>query len=400
MRRRASHFLSLVAVLALVGSACAQQQTGGGGEETIVKLAFVGAETGPYTPLVIHAIRAARLAIDEANDSGDLDNVRIVFSVFDSQASPDQAVTLADQFLPEEDFIGLMGPAFSGESRAILPSLQEEGLVMISPSATATQLPFAVCGEDATECDKATVFHRVVPDDDVQGQAVSDYVTKVLKFTTMAYAHDNTDYGKGVAEGTRDLLTKAGVTAAVTATIDPNAQIFSDAVNQIIRSRAPAVFYGGYAPQAGPLAKQLKDAGYTGKFISGDGSLDQAFVKAAGTGGEGSLLTCACRLAGPTSEGELGDMAKRYKEKYGLDPGVYAGEGWDAAQIFIAGIKAGNTTRKKMHDYVEKLTTIDYALSKEVEFLENGNQKPTDVFVHEVKDGKITLLGTIAELAT
>lgn len=391
---------SLLLVVALVATACPAEKVEKATTKKVVKLAFVGAQTGPFNPLVIHAIRAVKLAVDEANASEEVEGVFIDLEVFDTQADPAQASTLKDRFIPDQAFIGVIGGAFSGETRAILPSLQEAGLVAISPSATNVKLPLVVCAAtdpNATVCPKETVFHRVVADDAIQGQAVTDVVTKVLKLKSLAYAHDNTDYGKGVAEGTRDLLKAGGVAALTTVAIDPNSTDFSAAVNQIKDS--PGVFYGGYAPQAGLLAKQLKDAGFKGKFLSGDGSLDTAFVTAAGgaAGAEGAIITCACQLPTPSSPGKLGEVAKRYRTKFSLDAGVYAGEGYDSARIFIEGMKKGHLTRKAMHDYVEGITTFD-GISKQIEFLPNGNQKPTDVFVHEIKDGKIVVLGTSKEL--
>ncbi len=397
MRKRFS-LVAVSMVLALVGAACttAEEPTTPIEKKTTVKLAVMGPQTGPVGPLYVHAIRAAQLAIDAANASGEIKGITIELEVFDTQGSPDQATTLKDKFIPDVNFIGLIGPGFSGETRAILPSLQEAGLVMISPSATNTKLPSIVCGGEGGDCPAQTVFHRVVPDDDVQGKGVADYVTKILKLKKLAYAHDNTDYGKAVAEGTRDLLKAAGVAEVTTVAIDPASQDYSAAVNQI--KGAEGVFYGGYAPEAGRLVKQLRDAGFKGKYLSGDGSLDQTFVSGAGgAGAEGAFLTCACKLASVDSPGELGKFAKDYKAKFNLDAGVYAGEGYDAARIFIEGLKKGNVTRKAMHDYVESLTTVD-GISKDIEFLPNGNQKPTDIFVHEIKNGKIVVLGTVAEL--
>ena len=70
---------------------------------------------------------------------------------------------------------------------------------------------------------------------------------------------------------------------------------------------------------------------------------------------------------------------------------------YDAANILIEGIKAGNTTRAKLLDYVEGLTSYE-GISKTISFEDNGNVKGTDVFFFEVKEGKIELLGSTAEL--
>src|SRR5439155_12845113 len=125
----------------------------------------------------------------------------------------------------DSQIIGLVGPTFSGETKAVIPSLQEQSLVMISASATNTQLPTVVPNE--------TVFHRMVPDDDVQGTGVADYVQKKLQAKTAAYVDDNSDYGKGLAEGTQKLLEAKAITTKVTDHIDPKSQDFSAAVNKV-----------------------------------------------------------------------------------------------------------------------------------------------------------------------
>jgi branched-chain amino acid transport system substrate-binding protein len=159
------------------------------------------------------------------------------------------------------------------------------------------------------------------------------------------------------------------------------------------------IFYGGYYNEAGRFKKQLTDAGVTAKFISGDGSLDPGFVTSSGAaGGEGALLTCPCRLATPDLPGKGGEYATKYKEIIKRDPGTYSSEGYDASNILIQGIEAGNDTRPKLLDYVETLDSFD-GVSKTIQFEDNGNVKAGDVFVYEVKGGKITELGKTSELA-
>ena len=72
----------------------------------------------------------------------------------------------------------------------MLQDLQEAKLVMISASATNPALP--------TGCPDETVFHRLIPDDGVQADGVTDYVVKDLKAKSVALIHDNSDYGKGL----------------------------------------------------------------------------------------------------------------------------------------------------------------------------------------------------------
>jgi branched-chain amino acid transport system substrate-binding protein len=194
-------------------------------------------------------------------------------------------------------------------------------------------------------------------------------------------------------------LDEAGVDAGTTDAIDPKSQDYSAAVNRVKAADADLIFYGGYYNEAGRLKKQLTDAGVTAKFLSGDGSLDPGFVTSSGAaGGEGALLTCACRLATPDLEGAGGEFATKYAEVIDKDPGTYSSEGYDAAKLLIEAIEDGNDTREKLLAYVEGLESYE-GVSKTIEFEENGNIKAGDVFIYEVKSGKITELGKTSELA-
>ena len=359
----------------------------GGGEKKEFALAFVGPLTGPNANLGINIRDGMRVAIEEATEEHE--DFTFTIKEFDTQGDPAQAPGQKDKYIPDESIIAVVGPTFSGETRAVLPDLQQAGLVMISASATNVTLPT----DPATD-----VFHRIIPDDGVQAQGIADYVTSKLKPKKIALIHDNTDYGKGLWEGVVKLLTDAGIDTTTTDAIDPKSQNYSVAVNKVKAANVDMVFYGGYYNEAGRLKKQLADAEVDATFISGDGSLDPGFVVSSGApGGEGALLTCPCRLATPELEGAPGEFATKYKEVVGKDPGTYSSEGYDAASILIDGIVAGNDTRQKLLTYVESFEGFD-GISKRVEFEENGNVKAGDVFVYEVKGGKITELGKTSEL--
>ena len=382
--------IALLSLVLMVAAACGDDdnEPSAGGTTTepagkTYKIAFVGPLTGDAANLGINIRNGAKVAAEQA------EGVTIELEEFDTKGDPAQATTLKDQFINDEDIIGIVGPTFSGETKAVLPSLEEAGLVMISASATATDIPSTVAG--------SKVFHRLVPDDDVQGKSAGEYIAKKLQAKTAAYIHDNTDYGKPLAEGTQKAWEASGVQTAGSEAIDPKSQDFSAAVNSMNNLKPDVIYYGGYYAEAGRLKKQLTDGGVTATFVSGDGVLDPGFIDAGGAAADGAQLSCACNLATEDSPDKLGEFATAYKEATDKEPGTYSSEGFDAANILIAGIKAGNDTREKLLDYVEGLTEYE-GISKTISFEDNGNVKGTDVFFFEVKEGKIELLGSTAEL--
>lgn len=395
-RKGAWRLLVILAAATLTLGACGSDddgggtaQTGGGGDKKTVAFAFVGPKTGPNASLGINIRDGAKVALKEANAASEKYNY--VLKEFDTQGDPAQAPGQKDKYVPDEEIVAVVGPTFSGETKAVIPALEEAGLAMISPSATNVDLPNVV--------PNSKVFHRIIPDDGVQAAGVADYLEKSVKPQSVALVHDNTDYGKGLFEGVLKLLDEKGIETAVTDAVQPAGTDYSAAVNKVKAAGVDVVFYGGYYSDAGRLKKQLADARVDAKFVSGDGSLDPGFITSSGApGGEGALLTCPCKWATADAEGALGEFAKTYKAEIGKDPGTYSTEGYDAVKLLVEAVESGMDTREEILTHVEQLDSYE-GIGKTIEFEENGNVKGGDVFVYEVKAGKITELGSTKELA-
>ena len=375
--------VALVVGAMLLVAACGSSSTStsSGGNKTEAVIAFVGPLTGPNSPnLGINIRNGAKTAIEEYNKTNG--KYHITLKEFDTQGDAAQAATVKDQYINDKSILGIIGPAFSGETKAVIPSLDEAGLVMISASATNTKLPDIVPG--------TKVFHRVIADDAFQGKGIGDYIVDTLKSKTIVVIDDSSEYGKGLADDTTTEITaKGGAVAKRLAIPDPKAQDFSAQVNDAKAANPDVIMYAGYYDAAGRLRKQLVDAGVKSQFISGDGSLDPGFVVSSGAAaGEGSLLSCPCNLAVEASPGKLGDFYKSYKTINNVEPGTYSPEAYDVANIFIKGIEAGNTDRAKLLSFVNSLGTYE-GISKTIEFVSNGNIKTPSLYVFEVKGGKL-----------
>ena len=386
--RKFLRIAAVVAGLSLLAAACGDDDddatdTGGdapSGEVETYKIAYVGPLTGPSANLGIYIRNGAKTAVEAFNEAND--DVQIEMAEFDTQGDPTLAPGQFDQYVADEDILGVLGPAFSGETNAVLDLLEEEGLVMVSASATNVGL-----------VDKGTsVFHRVLPDDAAQAAGIVKYLETTLQPESIAIVHDNSDYGKGLAVDQLAAQMPDSIEILATEAIDPAATDFSAAVNAVNAAEPEVVFFGGYYEAAGRLKKQLADAGSTAIFISGDGALDVGFIESAGAAAaEEALLTCPCYFASEASPGEIGEFATLYEEVNGSVPGTYSTEAWDAANILMTGIAEGNTDRASLLEYVEGLTAVEDAISKEVVFEENGNIEAQGIFVFKVEDGEIVL---------
>ncbi len=354
--------------------------TGGGGEGGVkcegLALGFFGALTGDAANLGVNIEQGAELAVDQFNSTNP--DCQVELKKFDSQGSPDQAPALAKQAIDDDSIVGIIGPAFSGESKVANPLFDEAGLGIITPSATNPGL-----AEQGWK-----IFHRGLGNDAAQGPAAALYIDTTLKAEKVFVLDDASEYGKGLADQVNEAL---GAKVVGTDTIDPAATDFSATVTKVKDAAPDAVFFGGYYAAAGLLSKQLRDGGVTATFVFGDGVLDPGYIEAGGAATEGAIITCPCA---PIDKIEGGaDYASAYEDAFGVAPGTYSAEAYDAAGFFLAGIASGTQDRDSLNTYV---STESYAgITKTLKFDSTGEVADVAIYASTVKDGKIESVGLI-----
>ncbi len=378
MRQGLARVIGGVALAALVAGTAAcnssSSSTSASGKNCGYKIAFFGALTGSAANLGVNIEHGAELAVDQYNDKNGAGC--ITMAKFDSQGDPGVAPGLARQLVTDKKIIGIVGPAFSGESEAADPIFNSAGIPQVTPSAT----------NPALSTKGRQTFHRGVANDDAQGPAAASYIQNILKAQKVFVADDQSAYGAGLADAVKSKLGALVVGTDKTAA-DGKQTDFSATVQKIVSSGATAFFYGGYYTNAGLLRKQLTQAGWKGTMVAGDGVKDPGFAKAAGNAAAaGSIVTCPCAPA----EKAGGSFVADYKAKWGDDAGTYSDVAFDAANIFLQGIDAGNTTPQKMNDY---LSTVTYkGVANTYKFTSTGELDPQYLVVWAFKfapDGSV-----------
>ena len=375
MRQGLVRALGSVAIVALIAGAAAcnsNKSTGGsssGSKNCGFEIAYFGALTGSSANLGVNIEQGAELAVDQYNDKNGANCISI--KKFDSQGSPDVAPGLARSLVTDAKILGIVGPPFSGESEAADPIFDSAGIPLITPSATRVSL----------SSHGWKVFHRAVANDGSQGPAAANYMKSVLKADKVFVADDQSAYGAGLSDAVKTTLGSL-VVATDKTEADGKQTDFSATVQKIVASGATAFFYGGYYQNAGLLRKQLSAAGWKGVQVGGDGVDDPGFAKAAGNdAAAGSIVTCPCSPASKAS----GTFVSDYKTKWNVAAGTYSDVAFDAANIFLKGIDAGNTTPEKMNTY---LSTVNYTgVANTYKFTSTGELDPQFIKVWAFKFG-------------
>jgi branched-chain amino acid transport system substrate-binding protein len=357
---------------------------GGASSSATYKIAFQGPLSGDNQQLGINEVNGVQVAIDQANAAGNL-GFKLELAKADDQGDPAVAPTVAAQMLQDNAVLGIVGPAFSGPTKAVAPTYGQADMAIISPSATNDTLSQA----------GFPTFHRIVPPDSLEGTELAQHMV-AKGYKKVVVIDDTTDYGKGVADTVQAGIEKGGVQVQRISVVNTTTDYGATAA-QVASAGAQAMFYGGYDAQAGQLAKALQAAGFDGDKYGGNGVKSTVFTQGAGDAGNGWFFSCGCSdaVTAPAAQ----EFTAAYKKEFNTDPSTYSPEAYDATNAMIEAIKAaaknGTPTRASVNDAVNAL---DYkGITTTIKFDPNGELAAASQVINlfEQQDGQIKILGDI-----
>ena len=309
-----------------------------GGAEAQVKIGIVAPITGPNAAFGAQIKNGAMQAIEDINKAGGIKGQKIEVSVGDDASDPKQGVSVANKFASEGVKM-VVGAFNSGVSIPSSDVYQDAGIVEITPASTAIKF---------TERGNWNTF-RTCGRDDQQGGVAGDYLAAHFKGKKVAFVHDKTPYGKGLADETLKAFKAKGGKDAIYEGINPGEKDFSALVSKLKQANVDALYYGGLHTEAGLIIRQMRDQGLKAVLMGGDGITDKEFVQIAGPGSEGTLMT----FSPDARKNPAAKAAVDAFKKKGIDPEAYTLYSYAAVQILKAAVEAtGSTDGKKLADYM------------------------------------------------
>ena len=326
-------------------------------------IAMAGPLTGADAPFGGNVRDGAQLAVDQHNAANP--GCQVQLKAFDTEGDPQKATAIAPQIVDDASIVGLVGPTWSGETKATGSVFDQAGLVALTPAATNVAL-----SEQGWK-----TFFRGLSSDGVQGPSLANYLKNVAGVKKACVIDDSTDAGVGQADAVRQTLGPITDTAC-SISVKKGDKDFSAAVTQVKNQSPDVVVYASYYTEAALLLQQLRDAGYTGLFSGPDGLKDPQFVTAAGQAAEGAILSCPCGPA-PAS------FSDEYTKKFGQAPGTYSVEAYDLATILLTGIDSGAVTRDALLEFVRGYA--GQGLAREYQWTDTGELTSNMIWIYKVQ---------------
>ena len=338
LKGRVLQSVTVLGALLLVVAGCSRDSGGGDeqAEKKTVKVGVIAPLTGNLSELGLGIKNSVDLAIRQANEKGTVPGYELVLAAEDDAADPATGANAANKLASDPQVAAVVGTLNSSVAQSVAPVLSKANITQISPANTNPTLTRGPKPDTAPKRVWPT-YMRVATTDAFQGPFAADYALDKGGFKSAFVIHDKKTYGQGLAETFSNRFKEKGGTIAGRETVNENDRDFGAVVTQVIASKADMVYYGGEYPAAGPLAAQLKERGFKGPLMGGDGIYASDFFKGAGDKGEGTLATS---IGEPVSELESAKQfvtdyeAAGFKESYS----AYGAQSYDAANIIVQGL--------------------------------------------------------------
>jgi branched-chain amino acid transport system substrate-binding protein len=273
-----------------------------------------------------------QLAVEEVNSGGGVLGRQLRIVSADDGGSASGGLSAAARFAADPETVAVIGHRGSSVSMAAAAVYESAGIVMLSPGSTAPKL---------TASGYRYVF-RMIPSDSRISERLARYAASE-GYRKVAILYTDDEYGRGLANAFEDRGKELGIE-----TVDRlNGYTDSGDLARLVREwkmlGCDAVFVAQVMPQAGVTVADLRRAGSDLPIIGGDGLDSPQLAQAEGHVAEGTVVAS---IFDPTEDRtEVSAFIRKYKAKYGEEPGKWAAQGYDAVNLLVQAIRTAGSAQ-------------------------------------------------------
>lgn len=326
------------AAFALTFSGCANKTVGtspggdGSSASSPIVIGEFASMTGAQATFGSSTDKGVQLAAAEINKAGGIDGHQVAIHLENDEGQPDAAATGVKKLITEDKAIAILGEVASKNSIAAAPFCNSNRVPMISPSSTNPKVT-----------QTGPYIFRVCFIDPFQGTVAAKFVTGTLKAKTAAILYDKTsDYSNGLQDFFQKAFVAQGGKVLLVRTYQAGDPDFRSSLTTIKAANPDILYVPGYYNEVGTIARQARQLGITAPLVGGDGWESPKLIE--GAGGPGGALE-GCYFTDHSALDERDPVVKKFVESYkaangGQSPDALTGQGYDAAGVLFAAIKA------------------------------------------------------------
>jgi branched-chain amino acid transport system substrate-binding protein len=376
MKKFVSLFVITLLGLSLLVSGCEKEIEEATGEPIVIGSILrlsLGASDG------IPAKRGIEFAVEEINAAGGINGRPLEVIYEDSKDDATHSVNAATKLISVDNVPVIIGPMMSGNTLAVAPIAEENGIVMISPNATSPKVT-----------DAGEFIYRGCSRIDKQSEALVDYVIDKYGVKKVAILFSNEPYGRGFASLLKMYFDENDIELVIEESFMRGDEDFKAQLTKIAEKEFDLICIPGYLQETAPAIEQAREIGITAPSLGGFGDMAPLYIELAGEASEGHVITGEYDEDYNTTKNKK--FAKKYYDFVAQNPNetnniMFASITYDMTYMVAEAMEAVGTDPVAIKDYLDNIENFNGVTGK-LSFDENGDVVKGGIYIFEVQDGK------------
>jgi branched-chain amino acid transport system substrate-binding protein len=312
-----------------------------------IKIGIAVAQTSNASLFGQEQMIGARLAETYFNAHGGV-NGRPIELVFEDTGGDEASAINAFQTIIAEDVVGIIGPTLSQQAFAADPLAETAGVPVIAPSNLAKGIP-----EIGPYINRISASAAVVAPNAVRA-AVE--INPEIKDVAVFYAQ-NDAFSSSETETFQNAVKELGLNLVTVQTFQTTDSDFSAQVTNATALNPQLVIISGLAVDGGNLVRQLREFGYTGLIVGGNGLSSVNMFPVCQALCEGIILAQAYSYSNDNA------INAEYRELYkadqgGKEPPQFSAQAFSGVQVYVEALTEV--------DNIIPLETLDLATQRKL----------------------------------
>lgn len=310
-----------------------------GGITGAIPIGIAVAQTSNVSLLGQEQVVGAKIAADYFNKQGGVNGTPIALTIQDTAGDEQGAINAFNSLISQTKVLGIVGPTLSQQAFSADPVAERAGVPVLAPSNTAKGIP--QIGKYIARVSAPVVV--VAPNSIEAALKLEPNIKKVAVF----YAQ-NDAFSKSETEVFQATVKQKGLDLVTVQTFQTTDTDFQTQVTNGINAKPDLVIISGLAADGGNLVKQLRELGFKGLIIGGNGLNTSNLLPVCKKLCDGILIAQAYspELDLPINK----EFRELYKTQNKKEPPQFSAQAFTGVQVFVEALRKV--------DQKNKLTTL------------------------------------------
>jgi branched-chain amino acid transport system substrate-binding protein len=324
---------------ALLGS-CAVLLTSCGGTDTstnsaTIPIGIAFAQTSNVALLGQEQVAGAKLAEKYFNDKGGINGTPIKLVFQDTNGDETGAINAFQTLINRDKVVGIVGPTLSQQAFSADPIAERAKVPVIGASNTANNIP-----EIGDYVARVSAPVSVVAPNSVKAALKQNpNIKKVVVFFAQ-----NDALNKSETEIFQKTVKDQGLELVTVQKFQTSDTDFQSQATNAINLKPDLIIISGLAADGGNLVRQMRELGYKGLIVGGNGLNTSNILPVCKAFCDGLLIAQAYS---PEHPGEINAaFRKAYTDQYKKEPPQFSAQAFTAVQVYVEALRSLDKNNK------------------------------------------------------